>query len=177
MNRRLLSPGFWPHRHGLAYVIHQRSFLIAALACALAAWLVASPLTAQVITIDTGGKGKATANGPIDRQFSQVTPTHVDLTKTELDPKTRLLLIRELQSEQGFAMRPFPRGHKGLTLEANGKLEPAGESYLNMVVSEGLSAKPGARVVITNLKFDKNKIIFDLNDGPDAKHRKKKKIR
>ncbi len=45
-------------------------------------------------------------------------------------------LIRDLQSEQGFAMRPFPRGHKGLTLVANGKLEPAGEAYLNMVISQ-----------------------------------------
>ncbi len=39
------------------------------------------------------------------------------------------------------------------------------------MVSEGLSARPGARLVITNIKFDKNKIVFDLNDGPDAKHR------
>jgi hypothetical protein len=128
-------------------------------------------LAAQVITIDTSGKGGVAANGPVDRQFAQITPTHVDLPKNELDPKARLDLIRALQSEQGFAMRPFPRGHKGLTLEANGKLEPAGESYLNMVVNEGLSSKPGGRVVITNLKFEKSRIIFDLNDGPDAKHR------
>jgi hypothetical protein len=55
-------------------------------------------------------------------------PHPCSLTKSELDPKTRLELIRVLQSEQGFAMRPFPRGHKGLTLAANGKLEPAGEA-------------------------------------------------
>ena len=137
----------------------------------MAALLAISPLAAQVLTIDTSGKGTVAGKGPVDHQFTQVTPTHVDLSKTPLDAKTRILLIREMQSEQGFAMRPFPRGHKGLNLEANGKLEPAGESYLNMVVSEGLSARPGARVVITNIKFDKNKIVFDLNDGPDAKHR------
>jgi hypothetical protein len=142
-----------------------------ALACVLAAFLAAGSLAAQVLTIDTSGKGKATANGPIDRQYSQITPTHVELSKTELDAKARLLLIREMQSEQGFAMRPFPRGHKGLTLQANGKLEPAGEPYLNMVISEGLSAKPGARVVITDIKIERDKIVFDLNDGPDAKHR------
>ena len=139
--------------------------------CVLAALVAAQWLAAQVITIDTSGKGKATTNGPVDRQFAQVTPTKVELTKTELDPKTRLMLIRELQSEQGFAMRPFPRGHKGLTLEANGKLEPAGESYLNTVVNQGLSTKPGGRLVITNLKIDRDRIIFDLNDGPDARHR------
>jgi hypothetical protein len=139
--------------------------------CAVALLCGCAALAAQVITVDTSGKGKATANGPIDRQFAQVTPTKVDIPKTELDPKTRLMLIREMQSEQGFAMRPFPRGHKGLTLEANGNLEPAGESYLNTVVSQGLSARPGARLVITDIKIDKDKIIFDLNDGPDAKHR------
>lgn len=139
--------------------------------CGLSIALLAAPLAAQVITIDTSGKGTAAGNGPIDRQFTQITPTHVELPKAPLDPKTRLLLLREMQSEQGFAMRPFPRGHKGLTLEANGKLAPSGEAYLNMVVNEGLAAKPGGRLVITDIKVDHNKLVFDLNDGPDAKHR------
>ncbi|MGA2340372.1 MAG: hypothetical protein ABSF75_10780 [Terracidiphilus sp.] len=142
--------------------------------CALAAILAAGPVAAQVITIDTsGGNGPAVAgNGQaVDRQFAQITPTHVDLSKTELDPKTRILLERDLQAEQGFANRPFPRGHKGLTLQANGKLEPAGVNYLNMVVNEGLSAKPGTRVVVTDIKIDKSKIVLDFDGGPDAKHR------
>jgi hypothetical protein len=129
-------------------------------------------VAAQAITIDTGGgKGPIAAPGQVDRQFSQITPTHVDLPKTELDPKSRILLERDLQSDQGFANRPFPRGHKGLTLQANGKLEPAGVSYLNMVVNEGLSAKPGTRVVVTDIKIDKSRIILDFDGGPDAKHR------
>jgi len=143
----------------------------AAAGCALAALLAAVACPAQVLTVDTSGKGPVASTGQVDRQYAQIQPTHVELTKTELDEKTRLLLIRALQSEQGFAMRPFPRGHKGLTLAANGKLEPAGTDYLNMVVSEGLSAKPGARVVITNIKTDRSKIVFDLDGGPDAKHR------
>ncbi|MGH9600426.1 MAG: hypothetical protein ACRD27_11225, partial [Terracidiphilus sp.] len=93
------------------------------------------------------------------------------LSKQELDNRTRLTLIRALQSEQGFAMRPFPRGHKGLTLEANGKLNPAGEAYLDMATTNGLSAKPGDRLVITNVNIDRSRIVFDLNGGPDPKHR------
>jgi hypothetical protein len=139
--------------------------------CALAMLAGAVTCSSQVITIDTRGNGKVTNNGPVDRRYVQIEPTHVALDKTELDPKTRLELIRALESEQGFAMRPFPRGHKGLTLAANGKLEPAGESYLNMVISEGLSAKPGARMVVTDIKIDRSKIVFDLDGGPDAKHR------
>jgi hypothetical protein len=128
-------------------------------------------LSAQVITVDTSGKGPIAATGPVDRRYMQIEPTHVDLPKQELDSKARLELLRQLESEQGFAMRPFPRGHKGLTLEANGKLEPAGEPYLNMVVSDGLCAKPGDRLVVTDIKFEKSRMVFDLNGGPDFKHR------
>jgi len=141
---------------------------------ALAAALLAVPAAAQVITIDsrTGrvSDGKPAA-ATVERRYQQITPTQVPLTKSELDPKTRLELIRIMQSEQGFAMRPFPRGHKGLTLVANGKLEPAGEPYLEMVTSQGMCAKPGDRVVLTDVKIEHNKIIFDINGGPDPKHR------
>jgi hypothetical protein len=125
----------------------------------------------QAITIDTHGNAAQGPGSTVDRRFAQIVPTHVQLTKDPLDTRTRLDLTRLLQSEQGFAMRPFPRGHKGLTLEANGKLTPAGEPYLNMVTANGLSAKPGDRVVITDIRFDKDKIVFMLNGGPDAKHR------
>ncbi|MGA2847989.1 MAG: hypothetical protein ABSE46_03250 [Terracidiphilus sp.] len=141
---------------------------------ALVALILAVPAAAQVITIDsrTGrvSDGKPAA-ATVDRRYQQITPTQVPLTKSELDAKTRLELIRILQSEQGFAMRPLPRGHKGLTLVANGKLEPAGEPYLEMVTSQGMCAKPGDRVVLTDVKIEHNKIIFDINGGPDAKHR------
>jgi len=139
----------------------------------LAALLSAASVSAQVITIDTNAAGPIARNkdAPIDRRYAQITPTAVPLPNSILDPKTRLELIRVLQAEQGFAMRPLPRGHKGLTLVANGKLEPAGDGYLNMVVNSGLSAKPGDRVVITDVKIENNKIVFLLNGGPDLKHR------
>jgi hypothetical protein len=143
--------------------------------CAIAALLLAGTTPAQ-ITINsktgvvTNGATPATTS-QVDRRYQQIEPTHVALTKSELDPKTRLELIRTMQSEQGFAMRPFPRGHKGLTLEANGKLEPAGESYLNMATKEGLSAKPGDRLVLTDIRIEHSRIVFDLNGGPDPRHR------
>jgi hypothetical protein len=172
MNRRFLSPRI-DTTPRLAGVNSLRGSSLPALAgCALVLLLAAGSAAAQAITIDTGGgKGPVAGVGEVDRQFRQVTPTHVDLPKTAMDPKTRILLIRDLQSEQGFANRPFPRGHKGLTLQANGKLEPAGVNYLNMVVNEGLSAKPGTRVVVTDIKIDKSRIILDFDGGPDAKHR------
>jgi len=143
--------------------------------CAFAALLAAGTAMAQ-ITIDsktgvvTNGSTGSTG-GMVDRRYQQIEPTHVPLTKSELDAKSRLELIRLMQAEQGFAMRPLPRGHKGLTLVANGKLEPAGVAYLDMVISNGLSAKPGDRVVVTDVKIEHSRIVFDLNGGPDLKHR------
>ncbi|MFP5203911.1 MAG: hypothetical protein ACLGP3_02990 [Acidobacteriota bacterium] len=137
---------------------------------ALSALLV-SGLAAQVITIDTSGRGATAGNGPVDKQYQQIEPTQVALPTQPMGSRDRLQLMRVMQAEQGFAMRPLPRGHKGLTLEANGKLDPAGVGYLNLVISNGLSVKPGQRVVITDVKVDKNKLIFDVNDGPDGKHR------
>lgn len=142
-----------------------------AVACAMVVLFSAAPGFAQVLTVDTSGNGPAATTGQVDRRYAQIEPTHVQLSKTPLDVKTRFELERALQSEQGFANRPFPRGHKGLTLQANGKLEPAGTAYLNMVISEGLSAKPGSRVVVTDVKFDRSKIVIDLDGGPDGKHR------
>ncbi len=113
----------------------------------------------------------STGDSTVDRRYAQIKPTKVELSKTALDTRTRLELIRVLQSEQGFAMRPFPRGHKGLTLEANGNLKPVGEGYLDMVTEFGMCAKPGDAIVLTDIKFDRNKIVFQINGGPDMKHR------
>ena len=140
-------------------------------ASVIALCAVTVPAGAQAITIDTRTGNATTATGTVDRRYAQISPTDIQLPKTGLDTKTRLELIRILQSEQGFAMRPFPRGHKGLTLEANGKLNPAGEAYLNMVTQFGLCAKPGDAVVLTDIKFDHSKMVFMINGGPDLKHR------
>jgi len=119
----------------------------------------------QAITISKSG-----ANGPIDKRYAQIEPTHVTLPDQQIDAKGHQTILRILEAEQGFAMRPFPRGKKGLTLAANGKLSPAGEEYLSQVTEQGLAAKPGERVVLSNIKIDKEKIVFDINGGPDHKH-------
>ena len=147
-------------------------FWLSLFACASTV-LLAIPAFGQAITIDSSGRavGAPGQAGTIDRRYAQIQPTNIPLPNNDLDAKTRLELIRFLQSDQGFAMRPFPKGHKGLTLVANGKLEPAGDPYLSMVTSNGMSAKPGDRLVITDVKIDRSKMVFDLNGGPDPRHR------
>jgi hypothetical protein len=149
--------------------------LVSALLLLASALFASRVVAAQAVTIDTSKGGPvAVQQGQetqVDRQYKQIVPTNVQLPNGIMDTKTRLELIRILEAEQGFAMRPFPHGHKGLTLVANGKLEPAGEGYLNMVINNGVSAKPGDRVAITDIQVDHGKIVLQLNGGPDAKHR------
>jgi hypothetical protein len=75
-----------------------------------------------------------------------------------------------LEAEQGFAHRALPMG-PGLTLHANGPLSPGPEEYKKMIYEKGQSAAAGDRVIITNMMIKGDRIIFDLNGGPYAKHR------
>jgi hypothetical protein len=101
-----------PHIRSISFSNLLRAFLV----CVVAGCVSALVASAQAITIDTSGR--ATTNpsqtGTVDRRYRQIEPTNISLPATQLDAKTRLELIRFLQSDQGFAMRPFPRGHKGL---------------------------------------------------------------
>jgi hypothetical protein len=122
----------------------------------------------QIILVNT-----APANGTgvgIDRRYAQIEPTKLELPATPLDARGHQDLLRTLTADQGFAMRPFPRGKKGIFLAANGKLSPVGEKYVAAVTEQGLSVKPGDRVVLSNLRIDKDRLIFDINGGPDRKH-------
>ncbi len=132
------------------------------LTCGIA---VTVPAHSQAITISSKPSGAA-----IDRRYAQVEPTKVDLPTTQIDARGHQELLRVLTAEQGFAMRPLPRGKKGLVLAANGKLTPSGEGYLTAVTEQGLSVKPGERVVLSNLRIEKDRIVFDINGGPDHKH-------
>ncbi|HVC45939.1 MAG TPA: hypothetical protein VND90_01705 [Terracidiphilus sp.] len=151
---------------------HRQLLFSASLALLVLSTVPSAP--AQVITVDNNGNivsSNANSDAYIDRRFRQVEPTKVDLPKEQMDSRTRLALIRVLQAQQGFAMRPIPRGHHGLILEANGKLDPAGEKYLSMVTSDGICAKPGDRIVVTDVKIEHSRIVLLLNGGPDFKHR------
>ncbi len=104
-------------------------------------------------------------------RYAKLDPTRVDLQSGRLTGKTRQELIRYMHSEQGFAVRPVPKGSKGLVLIANGGLKPGGKDYLHSLEEKGVSVRPGDRVLITNVQIEHNKIIFDLNGGPDRKHK------
>ena len=133
---------------------------------ALALGCGCATLAQQVILVNTA----PSTTGSIDRRYAQIEPTKVDLPKQPIDARGHQDILRSLVAEQGFAMRPFPRGKKGLNLAANGKLTPTGTTYVSQITEQGLSVKPGDRVVLSNVRIDKEKIVFDINGGPDHKH-------
>jgi hypothetical protein len=107
----------------------------------------------------------------IGGHYLEFHPTHVDLPSQPLSGRGEQELIRFFTAEQGFAMRPLPLASKGLTLHANGAMEPSGSDYVNELNQHGTSSKPGERCVITAIKIKDDRIIFDLNGGPDPKHK------
>jgi hypothetical protein len=139
-----------------------------ALSCyrpALIAGLLAIPLATAQPQVFTVGEKSATADIATD-----FTPTHVQLPQGKLSERGRRELIRNLESEQGFAHRAFPVS-AGITLQANGQLTPGPAEYRKLIYQKGQSAAPGDRVIVTALEFKGDRIILDFNGGPYVKHR------
>jgi hypothetical protein len=105
----------------------------------------------------------------IEQHYSNFNPTSVKLPPEPMTTIGRERLIRFMQSEQGFAMRPLPIAP--VDLQANGTMSPNGEKYIDMLHAKGISAKPGDRLVVTNIQIRDNRIVLDLNNGPFHKHR------
>jgi hypothetical protein len=111
--------------------------------------------------------GEKSATSSISTSF---TPTDVPLPSQRISERGRRELVRNLESEQGFAHLALPMG-PGLVLRANGPLSPGPEQYKRMIYEKGQSAGPGDRVQITTVVVKDDRIIFDFNGGPYAKHR------
>lgn len=124
------------------------------------AMLAAMPVAAQVFTVEPTH---------VEKHYSEFPPTHVPISTAPMTTLTREQLIRFMEREQGFAMRPLPIAV--LKLTANGGMDPMGTKYIDLLHEKGTSAKPGERVVVTDIKIDKDSIVLDLNGGPFHKHR------
>jgi hypothetical protein len=117
---------------------------------------------AQVFTVETN---------KIESRYTDIKRTHVPLSSQPLLQRTKLQLVRVLEAEQGFAMRPLPKGSRGMTLIANGVASPNGADYAKTLEHNGIALQAADRVMITDIKFLGDKIVFELNYGPDQKHR------
>jgi hypothetical protein len=127
----------------------------------LFAMLVAPSLYSQVLRID--GFDPRLTPQPLH-------PTDVKLSDERLTPHTRSDLLRIMQAEQAHTMRALPLGHHGLTLHANGGVSPDGSDYQKAISQNGVSAKPGATVSVTDVRITGDRVVLELNGGPDKKH-------
>lgn len=129
--------------------------------------LCAFPLS----TIPAQAQGQVFTVEPehVEKHYTEFAPTHVRYADEPLTTLGREELVRFMQNEQGFAMRPLPISN--LVLHANGHMDPMGDRYVELLHSKGFSAKPGDRVVVTDIKFHEKAIELDLNGGPEHKHK------
>lgn len=88
----------------------------------------------------------------------------------KMSDQTKLLIERDLLSERAFVKTVFPRGDTGLTLK-DGKITPGDQQVATLVAQNGFAAKPGDRIIITNIEFKEKAIIVDINGG-GKKHQK-----
>lgn len=128
--------------------------------CAFSSLIVAVPLHAQVFTVEPEH---------IEKHYTEFPPTHVRYPNEPMTTLGREQLIRFMQAEQGFAMRPLPIAN--LTLHANGHMDPTGDKYVDVLHAKGISVKPGDRVVVTDIKIEGQRVVLDLNGGPEHKHK------
>lgn len=155
--RGFATHGIWNRR--LLRVSATSVLRITAGAAALA-MLFSVTASAQVFTVTPEGMGG---------HYLEFHPTNISLPTDPLTERGKQELIRFLTAEQGFAMRPLPLA--GLTLHANGNMQPSGTDYMNELNEKGTSAKAGDRCVISDVKIKENKIVLLLNGGPDPKHK------
>src|SRR5271165_7555666 len=88
----------------------------------------------------------------------------------KITPQTRMLLIRDLTAEHVFARRSLPMGHKGLVVK-HGVVTPNDAQVAQLIAENGMVAKPGDRVVITNVVVQEKSIAFEINGGPKKKEK------
>jgi hypothetical protein len=88
----------------------------------------------------------------------------------KITPQTRMLLIRDLTAEHCFARRTFPMGHKGLDIK-HGVVTPSDAQVAQMIAENGMAAKAGDKVVISNVLVEDKAIVFEINGGPKKKEK------
>jgi hypothetical protein len=81
---------------------------------------------------------------------------------TDLD---RQNIIRTFMAENVFVSRLFPAGKVGLRIQ-DGKVTPSDEEVRAIAAANGPAAKPGDRARITDVRFVRSGIIFEINGGP-----------
>lgn len=98
-------------------------------------------------------------------------PTRVEYTQQPMDTDGRRELVRMFLLEQGFAHRALPLGAPGLEMHANGRLTVDNDTLKKRMFKDGMSAAPGDRIMVTDIRVLPDRIDVDINGGPYLSHR------
>jgi hypothetical protein len=128
--------------------------------CAFPLLAVSASAQGQVFTVEPEH---------VEKHYTEFAPTHVRYPDEPLTVLGREELVRFMQAQQGFAMRPLPIA--SLVLHANGHMDPMGDKYVDLLHQKGFAAKPGDRLMVTDVKFHEKSIELDFNNGPEHKHK------
>ncbi len=82
----------------------------------------------------------------------------------QLQPESRLLLVRDVSGEFAKAVLGIPGGKKGFRV-AVGK-PVSSQALRDALRLQGAAAAPGDTVQITSVEFREHEIIVDINGGP-----------
>lgn len=85
------------------------------------------------------------------------------LAQQRLSRDSRIALIRGLAHEIAVIKVVLPRGKKGLYLNAQGEIDQ--EKAQNELRQHGPAVRPGMPIQITRIKFDSDRILFEINGG------------
>src|SRR5437870_4111106 len=86
---------------------------------------------------------------------------------SDLQPQSRMAIIRGLTAEYATLKIPLPRGKKGLSLTANGQVDQ--ESLKREISQNGTAVQPNILVQITQVEFQDKEIVFEINGGGKRK--------
>jgi hypothetical protein len=92
-------------------------------------------------------------------------------SSNKITPQTKLLVIRDLTAERVFSKVVIPRGEGGGLQIKDGKISPTDRAVAQMVAEHGFAAKPGDRVIITNVEIRERSIVLDINGGGKKKQK------
>jgi hypothetical protein len=86
------------------------------------------------------------------------------LPAAQLQPESRLLLVRDVNGEYAKAVLAIPGGKKGFRVAVGKPVNP--QKLHDALRLQGTAAGPGDTVQITNVEFREKQIVVDINGGP-----------
>jgi hypothetical protein len=133
----------------------------------LALIVVASSFAASQTQL-AAGKQPVPASG--DQSVTQPKLQLPDLDKRpKMSPATRLEIIQSFNSELARTLKYIPVGFKDISITPDGKVTPDDGRLYQLAMTNGVAAKVGDQIQITNIVVHEKSITIEVDGGPKGK--------